>query len=41
MLILVSYEIFNSLKTEQIAKRPNYLKSKYTYSDNDPNCDLF
>ncbi len=41
MLILATYEIFESLKTEQIAKRPNYLKSKYTFPDNNPNCDVF
>lgn len=41
MLILAIYEIFESLKTEQIAKRPAYYKGKYTFPDNDPNCDVF
>ncbi|MHB8262033.1 MAG: hypothetical protein ACYDCN_12210 [Bacteroidia bacterium] len=41
MLILATYEIFESLKTEQIAKRPNYLKNKYAFPDFDPNCDVF
>jgi hypothetical protein len=40
MLILATYEIFESLKSEQIAKRPSYLKEKYTFPDNDPNCDV-
>ena len=40
MLIIATYEIFESLKTEQFAKRPQYLKSKYTFPDNDPNCDV-
>src|SRR5258708_23950311 len=41
MLIIASYEIFESLKTEAIAKRPEYLKAKYTFPDRDPNCDNF
>ncbi|MFH6958918.1 hypothetical protein ACHRV1_16080 [Flavobacterium aquidurense] len=41
MLIIATYEIFESIKTEQIAKRPNYLKNKYSFPDNDPNCDVF
>jgi len=41
MLILATYEIFESLKTEVIAKRPDYLKAKYTFPDQDPNCDNF
>jgi hypothetical protein len=39
MLILATYEIFESIKTEQIAKRPAKLKAKYTFPDLDPNCD--
>jgi len=41
MLILATYEIFESIKTEQIAKRPAKLKAKYTFPDLDPNCDNF
>lgn len=41
MLILATYEIFESLKTEQIAKRPPKLKAKYIFPDLDPNCDNF
>jgi hypothetical protein len=41
MLILATYEIFESLKTEAIAKRPAYLKAKYTFPDQDPDCDNF
>lgn len=41
MLILATYEIFESVKTEQIAKRPPYLKAKYTFPDQDPDCDIF
>ncbi len=41
MLILACYEIFESLKTNQIAKRPARLKEKYTFPDLDPNCDNF
>jgi hypothetical protein len=32
MLILATYEIFESLKTEKIAKRPAYLKAKLRWS---------
>lgn len=39
MLILATYEIFESLKTEKFAKRPNYLKNKYTFPDLDTECD--
>ena len=39
MLILATYEIFESLKTEKIATRPQYLKSKYTFPDRNPDCD--
>lgn len=39
-LIIATYEIFESLKTEKYAKRPAYLKAKYTFPDNDPNCDV-
>jgi hypothetical protein len=41
MLILATYEIFESIKTEQIAKRPAKLKAKYTFPDLDPDCDNF
>lgn len=41
MLILATYEIFESLKTEAIAKRPAYLKAKYTFPDLDQDCDNF
>jgi hypothetical protein len=41
MLILATYEIFESLKTNKIAKRPEYLKAKYTFPDLDPDCDKF
>ena len=41
MLILATYEIFESIKTKQIAKRPAKLKAKYTFPDLDPNCDNF
>ena len=41
MLILATYEIFESLKNEQIAKRPPKLKAKYTFPDLDPDCDNF
>ena len=41
MLILATYEIFESIKTEQIAKRPAKLKARYTFPDLDPNCDNF
>ncbi len=41
MLILATYEIFESIKTEQIANRSAKLKAKYTFPDLDPNCDNF
>lgn len=41
MLILATYEIFESIKTNQIAKRPAKLKEKYTFPDQDPDCDTF
>lgn len=41
LLIIATYEIFESLKTEVFAKRPNYLKDKYTFPDEDPNCDNY
>jgi len=41
MLIIATYEIFESLKTKKIAKRPEYLKTKYTFPDLDPDCDNF
>lgn len=41
MLILAVYEIFESIKTQQIATRPAKLKAKYTFPDLDPNCDNF
>lgn len=39
LLILATYEIFESLKNEKLAKRPAYLKAKYTYPDQNPDCD--
>lgn len=41
MLIIATYEIFESIKTQQIATRPPKLKAKYTFPDLDPNCDNF
>ena len=41
LLIIATYEIFESLKTEKYAKRPIYLKNKYSFPDNEPNCDVF
>ncbi|MCG2610652.1 hypothetical protein LZZ90_03940 [Flavobacterium sp. SM15] len=41
MLILATYEIFESVKTNKIAKRPARLKSKYIFPDQDPDCDTF
>ena len=41
MLILATYEIFESLNTNSIAKRPEYLKAKYSFPDQDPDCDNF
>ena len=41
MLIIATYEIYESLKTNKIAKRPNYLKKKYTFPDNNLDCDNF
>lgn len=38
-LILACYEIFESLKTEQYAKRPEYLKNKYMFPDQVEDCD--
>lgn len=38
-LILACYEIFESLKTEKYAKRPQYLKNKYTFPDMVEDCD--
>jgi len=38
-LIIATYEIFESIKAEQIAKRPTKLKAKYNFPDLDPNCD--
>lgn len=38
-LILACYEIFESLKTEKYAKRPQYLKNKYTFPDMIEDCD--
>jgi len=40
-LILATYEILESVKTNQIAKRPVHLKAKYTFPDRDPECDTF
>lgn len=40
-LILATYEIFESVKNNKIAKRPAHLKDKYTFPDRDPDCDTF
>lgn len=37
--IIATYEIFESLKSNRIAKRPQYLKGKYSFPENDPDCD--
>jgi hypothetical protein len=37
--IIATYEILESLKTQRIAKRPIYLKKKYLFPENDPDCD--
>lgn len=39
LLILASYEIFESLKNDKYAKRPAYLKNKYSYPDQSQECD--
>lgn len=41
MLIIAIYEVFESLKTEKIAKRPAYYKGKYNFPDNDLESDNF
>ncbi|UMQ40596.1 hypothetical protein MKS83_14450 [Chryseobacterium sp. Y16C] len=41
VLILATYEILESIKTNKIAKRPPNLKAKYNFPDGDPNCDTF
>ncbi|MGJ1417404.1 hypothetical protein [Sphingobacterium multivorum] len=41
VLILATYEIFESLRTNRIASRPAYQKAKYTFPDRDPDCDNF
>lgn len=38
-LIIAVFEIFESLNTERIAKRPEYLKRKYLFPDQDSECD--
>jgi hypothetical protein len=39
LLILATYEIFESLNKDSFAKRPDYLKRKYSYPDQDQECD--
>ena len=39
ILLLACYEIFESLRTEKYAKRPEYLKNKYKFPDQVENCD--
>lgn len=41
LLILATYEIFESLKADRIAKRPAYLKEKYSFPNSDPDSDNF
>ena len=41
VLILATYEIFESIKKNKIAKRPSYLKTKYIFPDQEPDCDVF
>jgi hypothetical protein len=40
MLIIATYEIFESIKTMKLAKRPAYLKNKYSFPDGDFDCDV-
>lgn len=40
MLLLASYEIFESLKNHKIAIRPKFYKEKYLYPDHDLYCDI-
>jgi hypothetical protein len=37
--IIAAFEIFESLKTKRIAHRPDYLKEKYNFPENNPDCD--
>ncbi|WP_298152349.1 hypothetical protein [Flavobacterium sp.] len=39
VLILACFEIFESLKTEKYAKRPQYLRDKYIFPDQVVDCD--
>lgn len=39
--ILATYEIYKSLETEKIAKRPDYYKNKYSFPDMDEECDVY
>lgn len=39
LLILATYEIFEGLNTNSFAKRPEYLKAKYSYPDQNEECD--
>jgi len=41
MLILATYEIFESIKSNRIASRPAHQKEKYIFPDRDPDCDNF
>lgn len=37
--IIALYEIFESVKTLRIARRPDYLKERYNFPEKDPDCD--
>ncbi|HBN6732593.1 TPA: hypothetical protein L3284_003624, partial [Elizabethkingia anophelis] len=39
VLILATYEIFESIRTNRIASRPAHQKAKYSFPDGDPECD--
>ncbi|MDX8574605.1 MULTISPECIES: hypothetical protein [Elizabethkingia] len=41
VLILATYEIFESIRTNRIASRPAHQKAKYAFPDGDPDCDNF
>jgi len=37
--IIAAFEIFESLKKQRIALRPQYLREKYSFPENDTQCD--
>lgn len=39
LLMIAIYEIYESLKNNAIAQRPSYLKAKYSFPDQDSECD--